>query len=146
VEDAPISLDERRALDRTNITGQLKDNLNLTTKWPDIITSFCGFTRSTPFMNQSSVDDHIDGFEISTHESYSAKRLHSMLKELGLDVTMPIAKRRRGSFWLKLKSGPYGMTHNLPLLKQATETLATRRLGAEHRAAKANLRSHAEDD
>ena len=47
-----------------------------------------------------------------------------MLKELGLDVTMPIAKRRRGSFWLKLKSGPYGMTHNLPLLKQATEELA----------------------
>ena len=56
VEDAPISLDERRALDRTNITGQLKENLNLTAKWPDIITSFCGFGAERPVRAERSKD------------------------------------------------------------------------------------------
>ena len=49
--------------------------------------------------------------------------LQRMLKEHGIDVNTPLAKNPPGTFWLTLRSGPFDLCHNLPVLERVVGAL-----------------------
>ena len=63
IDDAPITLTEKRAFDRSTIMKQVKENKNLVVRWSDMIISYHLGEESKPFMNINSADDFIDGAE-----------------------------------------------------------------------------------
>ena len=62
--DFPISLNELRALDRSNISQILKEVKPLLTSWDQILARCLGRLHSDRFTNLKSVDDFIDGIQI----------------------------------------------------------------------------------
>ena len=57
------------------------------------------------------------------NEEYTGPQLQRQLKDVGLDVKSPIAKRTPGTFWIQLQNGPYDVAHNQPILQRATDIL-----------------------
>ena len=64
------------------------------------------------FKTLTSVCEFIDGFELRVNEEYTGPQLQRQLKDVGLDVKSPIAKRTPGTFWIQLQNGPYDVAHN----------------------------------
>ena len=60
--DALVTLQERRAMDRSTITSVIRDNQSLLTPWTEILASILKGKKSSKFSNLKSVDDFIDGF------------------------------------------------------------------------------------
>ena len=59
--------------------------------------------------------------------------LQRMLKEHGLDYNTPLAKNPPGTFWQNLRSGPFDLCHNLPLLERVVSTLRQSQPARHHR-------------
>ena len=66
--DRPITLDERRALDRANITKILKEYQVLLPHWNDILSSLVQAKQSQKIFALKTVHDFIDGFELQAPE------------------------------------------------------------------------------
>ena len=98
--EQPTTLNEKRAMDRGAITKLLKENRNLIIKW-DVIMEYClEGKESKSFLSIKSIDDFIDGFELSVNERMTGAQLQRKLRDLGLDVLPPKALNRSGIFWV----------------------------------------------
>ena len=67
--------------------------------------------------------DFIDGVQLLVDRKASGSQLQRIFKEQGLDVNQPLAKNPPGCFWLTLRSGPFGLAHNMPLLRAVVNSL-----------------------
>ena len=67
--------------------------------------------------------DFIDGFELVVPDDITGMQLQRGMKESGLDVMSPLAKRARGSFWFQLASGPGDLASVMPSLKRVRDTI-----------------------
>ena len=61
-QDEPVTLNEKRALDRHNIETHMKANKNLLTPWTGILDECIVEKHSKMFLKLESVSDFIDGF------------------------------------------------------------------------------------
>ena len=122
-QDAPVTLEERRARDKAKITTIIKQNKILLTSWTLIMDRCLRSKSNFPFRSLKSVKDHIDGWQMYAGNDQTGRNLQQVLKENGLDVWMPSPRKAPGHFWIKLKGGPYDLNHNRPLLEQACAQL-----------------------
>ena len=62
-------------MDRSFITKILKENSNLIIEWNDIMKYCLEGKESKSFLSIRSIDDFIDGFEISVNEGMTGAQL-----------------------------------------------------------------------
>ena len=70
--DTPVTIKERRALDRSNIEKIIKENKILLTPWSEILAACLREKEPQPFMLLKSVSDFIDGFQLFAPSSLNA--------------------------------------------------------------------------
>ena len=87
--ERPVSLDERRAHDKANISKILKKNKNLLVTWNQIMTSIIHGRQPRKFTRIKSASDFIDGFALNVPDGMSSKDLRQLLLENELDVQQP---------------------------------------------------------
>ena len=105
-QDPPVTLTERRANDKATVSRIIKDNSNLLVHWNEILARCLEDKEAATFKNLKSVTDFIDGFELKVPSDLTARQLQRLLKECGLDATVPTARQQTGTYWLQLASGP----------------------------------------
>ena len=118
--DLPITLDERRAHDKANITSILKEYEGLLPSWDDVLTTLVQNRSSRSVERLKSVDDFIDGFELKVPDGLGFRQVQRILKEKMIDA-LPPNGRSAGHLWIQLGSGPYDLDHNLPILRTVVE-------------------------
>ena len=111
----PVTLKEKRALDRTTIETHLKGLRNLLTPWNNILERCLQGKQSRSFLPLKSVGDFIDGLEVFVAEAFNVQKLQRYFKDFGLDVHPPKVRKKTGHFRVKLSSGPYYLEHNIPI-------------------------------
>ena len=80
------------------------------------------------FVKLNSVHDFVDGFQLAVSEDMTSRQLQVAIKEEGLEVLNPLKQRTPNRFWIQLKSGPFDLVHNLPILKKIADKLRQRPL------------------
>ena len=118
--DLPITLDERRAHDKANVTRILKEYGSLLPSWDDVLEALVQNRSSRSVERLKSVDDFIDGFELKVPDGLCFRQVQRILKEKGIDALSPQG-RAEGRHWVQLGSGPYDLDHNLPILGTIVE-------------------------
>ena len=91
--DVPVSLTERRANDKAKISKIIKDHSNLLVHWNEILTKCLEDKESVSFKNLKSVGDFIDGFEFKVSTDMTGRQLQRVLKDCGVDATVPMARQ-----------------------------------------------------
>ena len=83
----------------------IKDHSNLLVPWYEIVAKCLEGKQSVPFQKIKSEGDFIDGFEMTVPTDMSGRQLQRILKESGLDASVPRAQQKVGSFWIQIASG-----------------------------------------
>ena len=79
--------------------------------------------KSSPFQKLKSEGDFIDGFEMTVPTDMSGRQLQRLLKESGLDASVPSARHKPGCFWIQIASGKQDIQSVMPCLKIAADKL-----------------------
>ena len=88
--DEPAQLPERRSFDKANIMELLKDLKHLLTPFGHILARLVAAKEPMPFKKLESVDDFIDGFQLTVPPEFTPLKLQGDLKDLDLEVLLPI--------------------------------------------------------
>ena len=99
----------------------LRDYKHLLKPWSEILSMLLMTKESKPFLEVSSASDFIDGLQLNVPGHMNGKNLQRLLADHDLDVLQPIWQASPGRFWLQLASGPFDLTHNMPLLKKVVD-------------------------
>ena len=99
-QDEPVTLHEKRTLDRSNIEAHLKANKNLLTPWTSILDACVDGKESKMLLPLKSVGDFIDGFEVVAPDGFNAQQLCRFFKDHGIDVQLPKVRKKRSHYWV----------------------------------------------
>ena len=73
--DLPVSLNERRALDKENAMQIIREHKSLLNSWDDILTAYLRGQKSHKIFALNTVGDFVDGFELSTPTGLGIRQL-----------------------------------------------------------------------
>ena len=84
--DLPVSLDERRALDKANAMRIIKEHRSLLNPWYDILSSYLRDKQSHKIFALNTIGGFVDGFELWAPTTLGIRQLQRILMDQGLDA------------------------------------------------------------
>jgi hypothetical protein len=108
-EKLHITLENRRAYDKSSIYKTVHDHAGLLVHFGDIIERILAGQESMIPQALSTKIDFVDGFQLAFEDDKDPRELQRLLRDYGLDVKMPIRGKMSGRYWLQLSSGPFAI-------------------------------------
>ena len=122
-EARPLSLSEMRAEEKACISRLAKQHRKNLVQFHDIMQAAMETEWWATFESLANTPDFTDGFLLRLGSYASGWALHRFLIEQGLDVNWPYSHGKAGHQFFQLRSGPYGIEHNLGVLRGAVQEM-----------------------